>query len=459
MRKRPANRAVWVLLPLLTSLVPVSPAPAAPALFWISTDGTNPDVPGVAEFTAAAGVPRQLHIWAQPRTAAAGDWHATTNPFLEFQNVSLNVVSPQTTFDIDPTSITVHNPTYSTGEDRFGDVNDSSTGLTESTGAEPGPFDDLPPGFSKGLLDLQGYSVPASDGAGFGVDCDSNDNFCATTTSGAPAWLFASFDVTPTASTGSIEFSIQVGRNGMNHVGESSSAMLVEFGVDTVGLSPADYNPDVDRSITFAEDDRDAVLSLAGAGDYNADGAVDALDYAVWMLQFDSSNYDADGNGDGTVGIADYNVWRDNLTTSPSPLATFASSSTSKVPEPRSVMLAAVALLWSLRRGRLSLCYHDWKEQEQTVAAECAPASPRNSLSSGWLATARRIRFFLRGEDRVFLEQCEFAKMIARKEMINSVFSVVSCSNFGPSCTKLQRNERTVAVLASQSVRSRYAAQ
>lgn len=298
---------------MLTLLLAGS-AEAAPARFWISTDGQDPGTPGVAEFVAASGTPRRLHIWAQPRTTSAGDWHASTNPFLEFQNVSLNVVSQETTYSIDPSNIDVYNPVLTSGNPRFGDVHDSSTGMTESPGTSPGLYDYPPAPFSQGLLGLQGYSIPATLGDGFGVSCDAADPYCGTTTSGSPAWLFASFTLTPSTDTGSIQFALQVGTNGMNHVGEDSSAMEVEFGVDTIGAAPSPYDPSLlsDRDWTFPVDDRDAVLTLAGPGDYNADGAVDSLDYAVWESQFGANTYDADGNGDGLVNLADYVVWRNN---------------------------------------------------------------------------------------------------------------------------------------------------
>ncbi len=350
MRKRRRWRAALLLVPVL-GFRAAAPIFAAPAVFWVSTSGTIPDAPGVAEFVSAANVPRRLHIWAQPRTLVAGAWHPTTNPFLTFQNVSLDVVSPQSSFSIDPDTIDVYNPLYSTGKHRYTSVSDSTTGLTESTGAEPGTYDDLPSGFSKGLLDLQGYSVPPADADGFGVACDSIDSYCATTSAGSDAWLFASFTVTPSASSGVLEFSLQIGLNGMNHVGEGSGDMLVEFGVDTQGLPPADYDPEFDRKITFADDDRDAVLTLSIPGDYDGDGDVDATDYTTWKTDFGTHSYDSDGNGDATVNLADYTIWRDHLQPPPAAFAL-----TRAVPEPtsRAIVLLLAAILPARFRRPLS---------------------------------------------------------------------------------------------------------
>jgi GH43 family beta-xylosidase len=49
------------------------------------------------------------------------------------------------------------------------------------------------------------------------------------------------------------------------------------------------------------------------SGDYNADGAVDQIDYTVWRATHGNSIFPgsaADGNGNGVVDAADYIVWR-----------------------------------------------------------------------------------------------------------------------------------------------------
>jgi hypothetical protein len=50
-------------------------------------------------------------------------------------------------------------------------------------------------------------------------------------------------------------------------------------------------------------------------GDYNANGMVDAADYALWrnMLGQMGPGLPADGNGDGTVNDADFDLWRANF--------------------------------------------------------------------------------------------------------------------------------------------------
>ena len=61
----------------------------------------------------------------------------------------------------------------------------------------------------------------------------------------------------------------------------------------------------------------DLLNSAAPAGDYNADGQVDMLDYAVWRNTFGTSTIlygsGADGNYDGQVDAADFTIWRNNV--------------------------------------------------------------------------------------------------------------------------------------------------
>ena len=52
------------------------------------------------------------------------------------------------------------------------------------------------------------------------------------------------------------------------------------------------------------------------AGDYDASGSVDQLDWAKWKADFGMSitpGSGADGNSNGVVDAGDYSVWRDNL--------------------------------------------------------------------------------------------------------------------------------------------------
>jgi hypothetical protein len=47
------------------------------------------------------------------------------------------------------------------------------------------------------------------------------------------------------------------------------------------------------------------------AGDYNANGAVDAADYVLWRNTFlSTTDLAADGNGNRIIDSGDYDVWR-----------------------------------------------------------------------------------------------------------------------------------------------------
>lgn len=72
------------------------------------------------------------------------------------------------------------------------------------------------------------------------------------------------------------------------------------------------------------------------AGDYNADGTVDTLDYDQWLAEYGrvGSGLGSDGNGDGRTDAADYPVWRD---------AYDAAQGLTAVPEPSSAALFGMA--------------------------------------------------------------------------------------------------------------------
>jgi hypothetical protein len=97
----------------------------------------------------------------------------------------------------------------------------------------------------------------------------------------------------------------------------------------------------------------DRVFPGLAPGDYNADGSVDADDYAEWRKTFGSqSQLWADGNGNGRVDAADYVVWRNGATSAGRGVA-------AAVPESNSVILmllisstnVALARRWRGNRG------------------------------------------------------------------------------------------------------------
>lgn len=92
-------------------------------------------------------------------------------------------------------------------------------------------------------------------------------------------------------------------------------------------------------------------------GDYNADGSVDAIDYAVWRnnLGADAGALSNDADG-GQIGTAQYQTWRVNYGKSAS-RASFYSPST---PEPGTIqsLLTLFCILAMLERGRTHRTSH-----------------------------------------------------------------------------------------------------
>jgi hypothetical protein len=81
--------------------------------------------------------------------------------------------------------------------------------------------------------------------------------------------------------------------------------------------------------------------SAAPAGDFDADGDVDAADYQVWRTAYGSETIlhgsGADGNYDGKVNTADFTIWRNSLGTGGD------GGTGSTVPEPSSLALSVLA--------------------------------------------------------------------------------------------------------------------
>lgn len=87
-------------------------------------------------------------------------------------------------------------------------------------------------------------------------------------------------------------------------------------------------------------------------GDYNGDGVVDGIDYAVWREQrgMTGSGLAADGNGDLVVNSADFTLWKNNYgRTAP---GTGAVPTPTPEPAALALALAGAALAMSLRRRR-----------------------------------------------------------------------------------------------------------
>lgn len=89
------------------------------------------------------------------------------------------------------------------------------------------------------------------------------------------------------------------------------------------------------------------------AGDYNANGTVDAADFTVWrnMLGQAGEGLAADGNGDRMITQLDYDVWKAHFGQTAG--SGSGASANASVPEPVTlVLLTFAAAGWCLRRGR-----------------------------------------------------------------------------------------------------------
>ena len=108
-----------------------------------------------------------------------------------------------------------------------------------------------------------------------------------------------------------------------------------------VGETLPDLGPLVQMEVRYLMDAVLLVVTPTLAGDYNADGAVSATDYAIWResLGLTGVGLAADGNGDGQVNTADYNLWRANFG------ATIPALISTSVPEPSTAMLITMLAL------------------------------------------------------------------------------------------------------------------
>lgn len=112
--------------------------------------------------------------------------------------------------------------------------------------------------------------------------------------------------------------------------------------------------PAIQPAVAWVNDRIDTLVvdDLLLAGDYNRDGTVDAIDYAVWRNSYGAVvatlGVGADGNQNGVIDSADFTIWRDNFDAGSS--ATVSVS----VLEPTSLSLFVFSVLGLYHSRRLS---------------------------------------------------------------------------------------------------------
>jgi autotransporter-associated beta strand protein len=301
---------------------------AEPARFWISTTGGGPQSPSAPVVPNLGGATQDLYIWAQPATVQADlPFNAASNPFKVLRNFSLNVVSAIST----PTVDFLNGQIIVYDTQRFQYVKDStSTPALTSLRSPPQIQGDQ----VDKVIGLQGFSIGRFVGTGFGGTSCAGDAHCQMT-GGVPAWKVASLKFQMVQPNAAAEIYLQLGENGINHVGqnglpENSSLSKVVFGA---GSGPeymaGDYSQ---RNWTNPVDTPDLVVEPFLIGDYNRDGSVDAADYVVWRK--------------GIPTTAGYPEWRMNFGD------IFGGGSSAEnvnpVPEPMTLALVATLLAFIL---------------------------------------------------------------------------------------------------------------
>ena len=68
------------------------------------------------------------------------------------------------------------------------------------------------------------------------------------------------------------------------------------------------YTPTVGDTFNIIE-----IANVSPVGDFDGNGTVDEIDYALWNSLFGTNDAAADGNGNGVVDAADYVLWRKNV--------------------------------------------------------------------------------------------------------------------------------------------------
>lgn len=352
---RRASRLRTLAVASLAFIVLLLPGRAvvAQARFWISTSGLPGLTPAIQAPTvlAANGSDMRLYIWAQP----------DTNKTL--RNFSLDLVTTQPVIDFrdNSDSIIVYNPLLVDEPDpnddvyRFQFVHDSAVnhfGLKSDITEQDVLANNTP----DGIRGIEGFTISTGAGLGIGLTCHPNDPYCAPTSGGSPAWLLASVELRTLRNSGSTNFYLQIGANGMNYAGQFAYEMSAVFGDDSASDPDNTYIagdgpqgvPGGERQTTnlsvLPYDTADFNLQACSkdAGDFNNSCKVDAGDYVLWRKS--PIIYNALGG---------YPTWRSNYEKVSSMGSGSGANTSTTVPEPGTALLLLTGYLWiACRRAK-----------------------------------------------------------------------------------------------------------
>ncbi|MCA9240325.1 MAG: autotransporter-associated beta strand repeat-containing protein, partial [Planctomycetales bacterium] len=277
-----------------------------------------------------------LTVWAQPGSDGAVGLR-------KIQNFSLNIVSDAGLIDI-LDDIHVPNPVFEVGGDlmhyprRYERVRDST--YPEVDGNNPAQqvttksASAISPSTPDTAVGIQGSNPAtlASLYTGIGPTAVAGADDWVLTQHGL-AWPLATFSV-QALGLGEDRLRLQIGSSGINEyfASQLQPSVMTDVVFAPPGQSGPVYNagpgnnttegpqgegaPPGNREVTLQGDLPELLIRISDtlAGDYNADGRVDAADYTVWRdtLGTTGVNLPADSDGNEVVGQEDYLTWRGN---------------------------------------------------------------------------------------------------------------------------------------------------
>ena len=334
-----------------------APVFAGPARFWVSPSDTNPYWNGASasdilhvDLFADPGQDAskdRLYIWAQPATIAPG-------VYKQLQNFTLDIVSKDSLIDfLDGPGLygaTIENP-----GGRFSSIRDSQQSYDHNPALElktKTPSQIIVDGPDE-IIGLQGLNltvpVPNVINEGIGPNCDNGEEQGCVVTPQGPVWRVGSFGLQSLGTQGVADIHLQIGSAGMNHLSdngdlnEPTSATQVIF--SATGAGPVyDAGRFDHRQEMLVGDNPEVRVSISDnlVGDYDEDTIVSGSDYLLWQWELGSSTLlpNRRSGVTGPVGQADFQAWHTNYGESIS-----GGSTTLVVPEPRSLVLACIALV------------------------------------------------------------------------------------------------------------------